>query len=167
MDLQTIRSVYEYDRWVNHRLMTTAESISPKQSRERFGASFDSIHNTFAHLMAAQVVWMSRWKGVPAERLPRPEDFDSIQAIRTVWSGVEEEYIQFINGLTDAQLREPLAYTNREGKLLTLPLWQWMLHVVNHGSHHRSEVADMLTRTGNAPEATDMHIFFLEKSNQL
>jgi uncharacterized damage-inducible protein DinB len=33
-------------------------------------------------------------------------------------------------------------------------------HVVNHATHHRSEIATMLTMTKGSPPGTDMTIFY-------
>jgi uncharacterized damage-inducible protein DinB len=33
-------------------------------------------------------------------------------------------------------------------------------HVVNHGTHHRSETATMLTRLGQAPEPLDLVVYY-------
>lgn len=34
------------------------------------------------------------------------------------------------------------------------------LHVVNHDTHHRSEVATMLTRVGHVPPGTDLIVHY-------
>jgi uncharacterized damage-inducible protein DinB len=42
-------------------------------------------------------------------------------------------------------------YLNTEGERWAYPLWQQMVHQVNHGTQHRSEVAMILTRCGYSP----------------
>jgi uncharacterized damage-inducible protein DinB len=166
MDTETIHALYRYHDWVNHRLLDTAERLPVELTHERFGASFDSIHNTLAHILAAQIAWLSRWKGITPDRLLSGSDFPSIQTIRERWRSAEKEIWDFIEGLTSEKLAEPIRYANFSGQVFQLPLWQMMLHVVNHATHHRSELADMLTRAGHAPPATDLHVFFLEQSGQ-
>jgi uncharacterized damage-inducible protein DinB len=46
----------------------------------------------------------------------------------------------------------------------TLPLWQMMFHVVNHGTQHRSEIAAMLTAFDHSPGALDMTAFLRERA---
>ena len=68
----------------------------------------------------------------------------------------------FLAELTPPQLAKPISYTNTQGQEFAYPLWQMMVHVVNHGTHHRSELAEMLTRVGHAPPAMDLLVYYDE-----
>jgi uncharacterized damage-inducible protein DinB len=41
-------------------------------------------------------------------------------------------------------------------------LWQAMLHVLNHGTQHRSEAAAMLTEFNHSPGDIDFMVFLRE-----
>lgn len=166
MDLETIRLLYGYNHWVNQRLLATAEKVPLERTRESFGASFDSIHGTLAHILGAQVAWLSRWRGVSPTRLIGADDFDSLAAIRARWEQHQRELEAFLEELTPERLSAPLRYTRPTGETHELPLGQMMLHMVNHGTHHRSELADMLTRVGHAPQPTDLVRYCLELAGQ-
>jgi uncharacterized damage-inducible protein DinB len=36
------------------------------------------------------------------------------------------------------------------------PLWQTMLHITNHTTHHRADVSTALSNLGRAPESVDL-----------
>jgi uncharacterized damage-inducible protein DinB len=162
MNVDAIRSLYGYDRWVDERLLVLAESLPPEGTRDRFGASYDSIHGTFAHILGAEIIWLSRWRGVSPPTLPGADDFSDLGAIRARWAAQHHEMDAFLADLTPAKLAETIGYTNTRGERWAYPLWQMMMHLVNHGTHHRSEVADMLTRAGLEPPPTDLLVYYDE-----
>jgi uncharacterized damage-inducible protein DinB len=47
-----------------------------------------------------------------------------------------------------------------------LPLWQAMLHVVNHGTQHRSEAAAVLTAAGHPTGDLDYDDYLGESSRE-
>lgn len=164
MDLDAVRLLYDYNHWANERLLAVAETAPRERLSERVGASFDSIHGTLAHVLGAEILWLSRWRGVSPPRLLGGEDFDNLAAIRARWTAQQHELQAFLDDLTPEKLAAPLQYTNTSGKTFRYPLWQLMLHLVNHGTHHRSELADMLTRVGAAPPPTDLIVFLAERT---
>jgi uncharacterized damage-inducible protein DinB len=73
------------------------------------------------------------------------------------WQGVEADFQGFVGGQDLARVIES---RNLAGQVVRLPLWQMIQHVVNHGTHHRSEAATMLTRLGQAPEPLDLVVYY-------
>ena len=67
----------------------------------------------------------------------------------------------FIEGLTDEKLSNYFEYFSTKGPYQIM-LWQVMVHVVNHGTQHRSEAAVMLTDFGHSPGDVDL-IYFLNE----
>ena len=68
----------------------------------------------------------------------------------------------FVEELTDEKLCNYLEYLSARGPYQIM-LWQVMVHIVNHGTQHRSEAAAMLTNFGYSPGDVDM-IDFLGES---
>ena len=69
----------------------------------------------------------------------------------------EAELRAFLATLTDADLDQPRTITFIEdGVQVTGPLWQLMVHIVNHGTQHRSDAAQMLTDLGHSPGDLDL-----------
>ena len=65
----------------------------------------------------------------------------------------------YLAGLTDDDLTATIQYTRTEGVQLETPLWQILLHVINHGTQSRSEAAVLLTQFGHSPGDLDYMIF--------
>lgn len=161
MDVEAIRSLYRYDRWVNGLLLEAAERLPAERSREKLGASFDSVHGTLAHVLGAEAVWLGRWHG-EAPTLLRGGDLPDLAAVRRRWAENDARLDRFLAELTPEKLVAPIGYTTTEGKRFEQPLWQMMLHLVNHGTHHRSELCEMLTRLGQPPPPTDLIYYYRE-----
>ena len=64
--------------------------------------------------------------------------------------------------LQDEDLSREIRYigTMVPGKIFILPLWKTMLHLTNHLTQHRSEIAMKLTEWGHSPGELGMNVFF-------
>jgi uncharacterized damage-inducible protein DinB len=160
MNAESIRSLYGYNRWANERLRALAEALPPDRMHERLGASYESIHATLAHILAAEIIWLSRWRDVSPPKLLGADDFADLRAIGARWAAQQRDMDAFLGALTSDQLAKTVAYTNTMGERYAYPVWQMMVHLVNHGTHHRSELAEMLTQLGSPPPSLDLLVYY-------
>jgi len=49
-----------------------------------------------------------------------------------------------------------ISYSDMSGNPWKQPLWQLILHVVNHGTHHRGQVSGFLRAMGHVPPKLDL-----------
>lgn len=162
MNAAYFQTWYDYNAWANRRILDTVARLVPAQLRAAGPASFDTIHATLVHTMSAQWIWLSRWQGVSPAALFNPADYPDLPAIRAYWESLEQDTQQFIRALDDPALGRVITYTNIKGLPFAHPLWQLLLHQVNHATQHRSEVAAMLTGFGQSPGALDF-VKYLEE----
>jgi uncharacterized damage-inducible protein DinB len=71
------------------------------------------------------------------------------------WSMVENRQRVFVEGLTDARMPEIVTYVNVKGETWSYPLHEMLVHVVNHSTYHRGQVATMLRQLGKTPRSSD------------
>jgi uncharacterized damage-inducible protein DinB len=89
----------------------------------------------------------------------------SIAALRGAWQPLEQQIRIFIESLGPAGLSRVIEYKTMSGQPGASAYWQMIVHVVNHGSYHRGQVATMLRQLGATPaQSTDMIAFFREQS---
>jgi uncharacterized damage-inducible protein DinB len=168
--VEVVRSVYDYHGWANRRLFAAARALGADVTRD-LGKhfSFPTIKGLFAHIVGADRIWLDRFVGKPAGRLLGDADFASMESIAEAWEALEHEQRVFLASLTPADLARPVQYTSglMGGRALTLALGGLLLHVANHATHHRSEIATMITLVKGSPPGTDRVIYELIQSGQI
>jgi uncharacterized damage-inducible protein DinB len=159
MLLDVIHSLYQYNAWANHRVLIATSELTPEQFLAQAGSSYSSIRDTLVHTMSAEWIWLSRWKGTSPRAMLETADFSNLKSIQTRWDTIEVETQQFIDQLSSLQLGEDVSYVNTRGEKWAYPLWQQMIHQVNHATQHRSEIAAILTNFGNSPGDLDYLVY--------
>jgi uncharacterized damage-inducible protein DinB len=163
MDLTRIRELNDYCRWANQRSLAAAAKLDSDKFTQSMGNSFSSVRDTLAHILAGEWIWFERWQGRFPTQLLNPADFPTVQSLETRWHIVNRDYETFINSLTAQRLDEDLAYLNRAGERYSYPLWQQMVHVVNHSTYHRGQVTTLLRQLGTEPAVTDFLVYYDER----
>jgi uncharacterized damage-inducible protein DinB len=164
-----IQLLYAYDRWANNRVLQAASTLSTEQFTRDQGGSFPSVRDTFLHIIAGEWVWLAYWKEPPISpafltalrsrrnALFNPSTFPDVAAVQLKWAEVEKEQAEFVNRVTDESLGKMLPFRETRASLQQL-----MLHLVNHSTYHRGQVALMMRQLNAEPLATDFHVFLVE-----
>src|SRR5262245_22752608 len=156
-----VRSLYRYNAWANRQVLDAAARLTREQLLAGGGASFDSVRDTLLHTMSAQWMYLERWQGRSPRAALDATGFPDLAAIQERWDTVERDTEAFVAGLDDARLAGVVAYVNTAGERWAYPLWQQMIHQVNHATQHRSEAAVMLTQLGTSPGWLD-YLYFID-----
>jgi uncharacterized damage-inducible protein DinB len=125
------------------------------------------LHATLTHTLHAEWLWLQRWQGRSPQEFPSNDALATIYDIRQRWEKQERDLRAFLAAQSEQSLTQTVAYKNTKGEDFELPLYQMMVHVVNHATHHRAEIAEMLAQIEVAHPGDDMNVFFLERSGQL
>ncbi len=163
MDLNSIRQLYEYNRWASRRTLTVASALANDDLLRPMGNSFSSVRDTLAHILGAEWIWLERWLGRSPKALLDPAIFPTMQLLESRWEIVEHEQTQFIEALTPQRLGEELPYINQKGERYSYPLWRQLVHVVNHSSYHRGQVTTLLRQLEAEAVSTDFLVYYDEK----
>ena len=163
MEPNDIRQLYDYNRWAAWRTLTVASTLANDEFLRPMGNSFSSVRDTLAHILGAEWIWLERWQGRSPKALLDPATFPTVQSLESRWATVERDQMQFIEALTPQRLSEQLRYINQEGQGYSYPLWQQLVHVVNHSSYHRGQVTTLLRQLGAEAVSTDFLVYFDEK----
>lgn len=158
ISLEMLRELYDYNYWARDRQLQACVALSDEEFLRPMGNSFSSVRDTLAHLLAAEWVWLERWRG-HSPQVPLPaQEFPTLASIEARWRTVEEGMRKLLAELSDERLAQPFQYTNLKGEQWTYPLWQTLLHLVNHGTYHRGQITTLLRQLGKAAVPTDFLI---------
>ena len=152
--LAYIRKMFAYDKWANHRVYETLE----KQA--------DVPHKCvwlFAHLLAAQHIWHARLAGKNAG-LPVFPGL-TIQQCKEKMVELELMWDRYLADISENDLETSIAYHNTTGMVFHNSVIDVLWHIINHGSYHRGQIAQLLRQAGLEPAKTDYIVFIREHTN--
>ncbi|HUG15364.1 MAG TPA: DinB family protein [Thermomicrobiales bacterium] len=162
MFASAVRTFYAYNAWANARVLDAAEWLDPEQLLADRAGGYGSIRDTLVHIVDAEWMYLERWRGRSPDATRDPAAFPDVASIRAHSTAVAAETRGFVDGLGDADLGRVVSYVNVLGETWAYPLWQQLLHQINHATQHRSEAAVRLTQLGHSPGWLDFLIFIDE-----
>lgn len=154
--LEPLRTLFGYNAWANGTLLQAATALTDEQFTAP-GVDGESLRDCFAHTSGAEWTWLHRWK-----QQSRPADSPALSTLaemRDRWRDVTRHIEAFMMELDETAFARTINYTNNAGQPMAYTLSQMMIHVVNHGTQHRSEAAQILTRYGCSPGNLDYLIY--------
>ena len=158
----TLASMLEFNRWADERLLTACGQLTDEQYTREIGGSFPSIRAIVAHHDGALRAWGMRFDGGVVTALPTASEVpDVATALRFVAEG--HETLAREAGRSAEVLNEIFTYRSILGMEVSLPRWALLRHVVNHGTYHRGQIANMMRQVGAAPPPTDFFYWAMEQ----
>jgi uncharacterized damage-inducible protein DinB len=136
--------LYQYNAWANGRVITCLKGQSIKDEK---------ILSVFGHVLAAQFLWLHRIKGLTPPNVKLWGEY-SLEKLEKMMTDANTQWLEFVEA-NDSFDRE-LTYTNYTGDPYVNNVETIMMHLVNHCSYHRAQVAMLLRQKGFEPINTDL-----------
>ena len=166
MDAADIRLLYEYNYWATHKILAATERVSPEQFVAPSPHSFGSLRGTLVHLVGGERGWRTLWQRNSLEVFGalKAERYPTFEPLKSEFEAEERAMREYVAGLAEPAVDGLVRYTTPEGVTRERVLWHCLVHVVNHGTHHRSEAATILKGFGQPPGALDFTAFLNQVS---
>ena len=153
MHAKEIRVLFAYDRWATLRVLGVLDGVEPAVW-ERTGVVGEwGLGAILVHHLGASQRWRHAFQDTGEVPEPEREPLPSIADLRERWDAEWAAVDAWLPTVTD----DFVAHVH-EG----VPVWQMLVHVVNHGTQHRAEAAALLTAEDRSPGELDL-IFFAEE----
>lgn len=159
IDAEFLALQLAYSRWASERSLEAARALNEEELARDLGNSHGSVLGTLLHVYQADRIWLSRLTGAPRFTLSNTGESWTLDTLAEAWAGTAAGFREWLSRAGD--LQAILQYRNTAGQENELPVWQVILHVVNHATYHRGQITTMLRQLGYAPVPTDLHVFYL------
>jgi len=144
--------LFDYLYWIRNTVLAAAAKLpEPGFTAADEGATNRDLRSTLVHELDVQWSWRERLKGAdwddwgPDADL-KADDYPTLDALTEHWRRDEAEMRAWLASLFDGDLdASPVRDED------TLPLRQFVMHLVSHGIQQFSEAAVLLTRAGHSP----------------
>jgi uncharacterized damage-inducible protein DinB len=160
-----IKTLYAFHYWANHRILAQCAKLNTEQLQTKVSPDARTLHGTLVHQLDTEWGWRLRIEDLPDPGEMSEADLPTVAAIQARWEQDEREMLAYINRLSDEQLNGVIRYPVNDGWRERV-LWHVLVHIVNHSTQHRSEVAILLTNAGFSPGEMDFNYFLHEQGSQ-
>ena len=150
----------QFMKWADDTMLAALSQVPQDKVSHDLGSSFKSLFGTLSHVYRGELIWLKRVQGDKDAKLADVESPADLSTLGQAWPALHQAWMDWSHSLSNEGFEEPLVFRSIQGAEAQLPLWQIVLHVVNHGSYHRGQVAAMLRQSGIQPPGTDLLTFY-------
>lgn len=127
-------------------------------------ANLQKTEQIMAHLLMTQQVWLQRCKGLSPKNITIWPDW-RIETFEAVIHQNHTACTDFINQQTPESFNQLISYQNTKGESFRNYLSDILMHVINHGTHHRAQIGQLLKMISLQPlPVTDYVVYLREKA---
>ena len=146
----------EYHHAMTGRVWDSIDTITEAQFLADDAYSRGSIRNLMVHLANTDLNWLTGLKNEPEPKFKKYEEYQDRASVRLYWDSVVREVAGYVKNIDEAEL-------NGNPKDIDAPRWQVLLHLVNHGTDHRSTVLQRLHEFGASTFDQDFILWLWKK----
>jgi uncharacterized damage-inducible protein DinB len=150
--LELVQAMFEYNEWANCTVIDAAARIPAADLATARTASYAQVPSLLIHTLGTQVFWLKRWKGEEWPNRPLVDEGRLVESLREGFARSDANLREFISSLVEVDLARPtpMPEFSEEMRGVVLPHWQVMMQIIEHGIHHRAEVAGALASLGQS-----------------
>ncbi len=148
---ETLLEFHTYNTWAHDRLMTAAEACTDEMLDRPFEMGEGTLRLTLQHMAGAEQVWLDRWRGIPFQEVELP---GTIPAIRDALRKTADERLAWMQAQQD--FTQVFHYVRHwDNQAFSMAFDVSILHILNHGPHHRAQAVNMLKRMDVKTDSLD------------
>jgi len=151
----------KYNAQANAEMMGVLEKVPAGQITKDVKSFYGSIIGLLNHILVSDVMWLKRFRKqypelavinpkLPTFRMEGWKDivWQSLAALKPIRTAADEALQQACDLLMEKQYASVIEYKNWDGKMVQKPLWLVLIHMFNHQTHNRGQIAVILDQMG-------------------
>lgn len=149
MQADEIRFLFAYDRWATRRVLRVLDGLDPAVWARANDVGERGVGSILVHHLGASQRWRIGFESQGDGEGPEPErePLPTINELRERWEAEWAAVDAWLPTVTDGFVGHVF-----DG----VPVWQMLVHIVNHGTQHRAEAGALLTAEGRSPGELDL-----------
>jgi uncharacterized damage-inducible protein DinB len=165
MNLQKLTTrFFQFNLWANERLTSWLLTLPQATLYTTTGSSFGTIDRTLQHILSAQIYWHAILAKGEINEFHQAERQHAVEQVMADLVASSNALVNDLSGFDDQQLIESIsASDSRQSR------YEYMLHVVNHGSYHRGQIVTMCRALGITEEIPvtdyDAYLWWIENNH--
>ena len=138
-----------YNHWANDIILSLIKTkVTNEQLDKEIISSFPSLRKTIYHIWDAEYLWLRRLNGESLLDWPSKNYNGEFSSACNSILSLDKDFIQYAEKLSAEKAETSLTYKNIEGKTFTNPIWESVLHCMNHSTYHRGQLVTILRQLG-------------------
>ncbi len=151
----------EYNIQANHDMIQILDQMPPAKIALDVGAYYKSFLGILNHVLLSNLYWIRRLakflpelgpilQDIPDVQPKTPKDiiWSTLDALKPVLTKVDDQLKRLVQLLSEQKYSELIKYTSSKGGERTMIVWQILLHLFNHHTHNRGQIAVLLDQMG-------------------
>jgi len=153
-------SLYAYNDWANARIFELANGLTAEQLDAPRKMGFGTLRATLFHIWAAERLWLERWRNHPGPSYPGGEATCSLAGIADGLREVARSRRKLLDAERAEGWSRTVIYRDLRNQEHRQRLDDLLLHVANHGIHHRAQALNFLKHLGRKVSGGIDYLFF-------
>ncbi|MCB9150609.1 MAG: DinB family protein [Caldilineaceae bacterium] len=141
-----LHTFLDYNYQANAKILAAFAALTPKQMQQETAISHGNALELLRHMADTEWSWrLYTGEGTGGKYLWDVEDISDLTKLAAFWVRERERMLTYLDALSE----DALAEVAELSPTFRVPRWQIFLHLVNHSTHHRSELSQYLTQCGS------------------
>jgi uncharacterized damage-inducible protein DinB len=143
-----IEDLFRANDWAHGKVFRLCDGLTAEQLDAKRELGMGSLRATLFHILAAEEIWYDRWTAGPAKPFPLDPAGITLAEIEERLSSIAAKRRELIDRERGDGWNRVVTYTDLRGNQHSRVLAGLLLHVANHGVHHRAQTLNYLRQFG-------------------